>query len=151
MVLKSFLGLLLAMFAFGILFFFSPDLQKLFRSSSNPGDQVTRLFESLMTAPEVFLASENHDKKESKTQSSCEYYTCFDVYRCGGRQLTVHIPQPIKVLLNSKESREISPLTKEYVDILGNITFIRLLFGISILLLSLNEKRDKVYCICLCD
>ena len=116
MALKSFLGLLLATFGLGIIFFFSPDLNRWFKTP-NTGDQVSRLLESLMSAPQVFITD---NVQEIKTRK-CQYYTCFDVYRCGGPKLLVHIPQAIQIMIGKIEPKEVSPLTKEFVDMLEAI------------------------------
>ena len=123
MAIKSFLGLLLVIFGLGTWFFLFPNIPRLFKTQ-DPDDQVTKILNSLMLAPEVFLP-DNNEIQISKTQKSCQYFTCFDVYRCGGRKLLVHIPEPKKILIrgrkNSEPAREISPMTKEFVDILEAI------------------------------
>ena len=116
MALKSFLGLLLATFGLGIIFFFSPDLNRWFKTP-NTGDQVSRLLESLMSAPQVFITDSVQEIKTRK----CQYFTCFDVYRCGGPKLLVHIPQAIQIMIGKIEPKEVSPLTKEFVDMLEAI------------------------------
>merc|ERR1712223_1121143 len=123
MAIKSFFGLLLVIFGLGTWFFLFPDFPRLFKTQ-DPDDQVTKILNSLMLAPEVFLP-DNNEIQISKTQKSCQYFTCFDVYRCGGRKLLVHIPEPKKILIrgrkNSEPAKEISPMTKEFVDILEAI------------------------------
>ena len=94
--LRSFLAYFLALFTFGILLFFSEDLQKLLGNSTNDQSQSFKLLNSLMRAPKVYLNPE--ENSISKTKTNCLYYTCFDVYKCGGdhKKILVHISEPLR-------------------------------------------------------
>ena len=101
--LRSFLGYFLALFCLGIVLFFSADLQKLLGKFDKDDSKVFRLLDSLMRAPKVYLSDQNDDEV-TKSQNSCLYHTCFDVYKCGGshRKILVHIPEPLRVFAGNK-------------------------------------------------
>ena len=85
------------LFIIGILVFFSPDLQKLFGPGKSVDENnVSKLIDSLMNAPEIHL---NYEDSYSKTQKNCLYHTCFDVYKCGGlhKKILVHISKPQRI------------------------------------------------------
>ena len=95
--LKSFFGSFVILFIIGILVFFSPDLQKLFGPGKSVDENnVSKLIDSLMNAPEIHL---NYEDSYSKTQKNCLYHTCFDVYKCGGlhKKILVHISKPQRI------------------------------------------------------
>ena len=95
--LKSFFGSFVILFIIGILVFFSPDLQKLFGPGKSVDENnVLKLIDSLMNAPEIHL---NYEDSYSKTQKNCLYHTCFDVYKCGGlhKKILVHISKPQRI------------------------------------------------------
>ena len=103
--LKSFFGSFVILFIIGILVFFSPDLQKLFGPGKSVDENnVSKLIDSLMNAPEIHL---NYEDSYSKTQKNCLYHTCFDVYKCGGlhKKILVHISKPQRIF----EGKIISP------------------------------------------
>jgi len=120
--LKSFFGSFVILFIIGILVFFSPDLQKLFGPGKSVDENnVSKLIDSLMNAPEIHL---NYEDSYSKTQKNCLYHTCFDVYKCGGlhKKILVHISKPKRIFEGSPQPKEVSIFTKDYVDILEAIT-----------------------------
>ena len=59
-------------------------------------NNVSKLIDSLMNAPEIHL---NYEDSYSKTQKNCLYHTCFDVYKCGGlhKKILVHISKPQRI------------------------------------------------------
>ena len=108
--LKSFFGSFVILFIIGILVFFSPDLQKLFGPGKSVDENnVSKLIDSLMNAPEIHL---NYEDSYSKTQKNCLYHTCFDVYKCGGlhKKILVHISKPKRIF----EGKIISPKVLRY-------------------------------------
>ena len=60
----------------------------------------------------------------SKTEKDCLFHSCFDVYKCGGSQnkILVHISKPKRIFTAFSEQKEVSPFTKDFVDILEAIT-----------------------------
>lgn len=110
---RAFLLAFLLIFVSGFLLFFWQDV---FGKNQN---QPVDIIRQLIDAPFTTL---DQSSVVSETRQDCHHFNCFDVYRCGShhKKVLVHIPDPVR-LLDPQSQSEISPFTRQFVDILESV------------------------------